>query len=160
MMHPSCTLPEASITLPHHEACDRPRAKRSRPCPPARGRDPDPGDLLIALAHAAHPLIPAALYELGVDSAALPAAIERARAEVADAYRELPQRILEVTQAKERAIEARESEQADRLREQERDLTPRQRVREDAVLLPEVLTEIRRSLHIQDQRDGQPPDPS
>jgi hypothetical protein len=69
----------------------------------------------------------------------------------------LPQRILEVTREKERAIEAREFEQADRRREQQRDLTRQQRAREDAVLLPEVLTDIRRSLHIQDQRDSRPP---
>jgi ATP-dependent Clp protease ATP-binding subunit ClpA len=120
-------------------------------------RDPDPGDLLIALARAPHTLVAAALDELGLDPAALPAAVKRARAKVADTDRELPQRILEVTREKERAIEAREFEQADRLREQERDLTRRQRAREDAVLLPEVLTQIRRSLHIQDQRGSLPP---
>lgn len=120
-------------------------------------RDPDPGDLLIALARAPHTLVAAALDELGVDPAALPAAVQRARAKVADADRELPRRILEVTQEKERAIEARDLQRADRLRDQERELTRRQRAREDAVLLPEVLTEIRRSLHIQDQRGSQPP---
>jgi ATP-dependent Clp protease ATP-binding subunit ClpA len=120
-------------------------------------RDPDPGDLLIALAGAPHTLVAAALGELGVDPAALPAAVQRARAKIADADRELPQQILEVTQEKERAIEAREFEEADRLREQQRDLTRRQRARDDAVLLPEVLREIRRSLHIEDQRGSQPP---
>jgi UvrB/uvrC motif len=121
------------------------------------GRDPDPGDLLAAAARAPNTLVAAALGELGVDSAGLPGAVERARAEVAEADRELPQRILEVTREKERAIEAREFEQADRLRDQERDLTRRQRAREDAVLLPEVLTEIRRSLHIQHQTGSLPP---
>jgi Clp amino terminal domain, pathogenicity island component len=120
-------------------------------------RDPDPGDLLIALARAPNTLVAAALAELGVDCAALIGAVARARAKVADADRELPQRILEVTREKDRAIEARDLQQADRLREQERDLTRRQRARDDAVLLPEVLTEIRRSLHIQDQRGSQPP---
>jgi hypothetical protein len=120
-------------------------------------RDPDPGDLVIALARAPNTLVAAALEELGVDPAGLPAVVDRARAEVADADRELPQRILEVTLEKKRAIEAREFEQADRLREQQRDLTRRQRARDDAVLLPEVLTEIRRSLHIPDQRGSLPP---
>ncbi len=133
------------------------------------GRDPDAGDLLLALACAPNMLPAQALSELGVDLDALWGTLEHARAQAAQAReqtrrerQQLNDQIRELRVAKEQAIEAQQFERAAGLRDQERQLTEQQ-ARADQASAPEdeVLQEIRRRLGIpQTQDPPQPPQPS
>jgi Clp amino terminal domain, pathogenicity island component/UvrB/uvrC motif len=122
------------------------------------GREPDPGDLLLALACARETLAARALSELGVDLDALWGTIERVRRERSGAREELMRRIQEVCRAKEQAIEAQEFANAARLRDQEREL--REQARAQTAVRPEVLREIHRHLGIPGSPDDatNPPD--
>jgi ATP-dependent Clp protease ATP-binding subunit ClpA len=126
------------------------------------GRDPDAGDLLLALACAPDMLPAQALSELGVDLDALWGTLERARAQATqtrDARRRLAEEIQELRVTKERAIEDQQFERAADLRDQERQLTEEHaqthqaRASED-----QALHEIRRRLGI--PQTGNPPQPS
>jgi ATP-dependent Clp protease ATP-binding subunit ClpA len=69
-------------------------------------REPDTGDLLLALTCASDTLAAQALHELGVKAEGLPEVIERIRTQrPPSAEAQLAQRIEEVRQAKEQAIE-------------------------------------------------------
>jgi ATP-dependent Clp protease ATP-binding subunit ClpA len=122
------------------------------------GREPDVGDLLLALACAQETLAARALGELGVELDALWGTIERVRHQHSGAREELVRRIQEVCRAKEQAIEAQQFENAARLRDQEREL--REQARAHAAVRPEVLQEIRRHLGIPSSPDdaANPPD--
>jgi ATP-dependent Clp protease ATP-binding subunit ClpA len=84
------------------------------------GRAPDLGDLLICLACVPHTPAFQALRELGVDVDQLGALIERARAQTEGDEHTLAESVLEVTRAKEQAIEQGRFEDAAQLRDQER----------------------------------------
>ncbi len=112
-------------------------------------RAPDTGDLLLALVSAPDTLAGQALRELGANLDGLPGMVERIRAQ-ALAEDELAQRIQELTEAKEQAIE-----NVAQLRAQEREL--REQARARTAVQPEVLQEIRRQLGIPDQADIPPP---
>ncbi len=103
-------------------------------------RTPDTGDLLLALASAPDTLAGQALRELAANLDGLPGLVERIRAQ-ALAKDELAQRIQELSEAKERAIE-----NLAQLRAQEREL--REQAHARAAAQPEVLQEIRRQLGI------------
>ncbi len=118
-------------------------------------REPDTGDLLLALACAPDTLLAQALFQLGVNPDELPDVIGRVRAQQppsADA--QLAQRIAQVRHAKERAIESRQFQTAAAMRDQERQLT--QQAIAEAGVAPEVLPQIRRQLGLPDH----PPEPS
>jgi hypothetical protein len=130
------------------------------------GREPDAGDLLLALACAPGTIPGQALGELGVDLDVLWGMIERARDQFTrarmqnrQAQEELAQEIGEVRRAKQEAIEAQEFERAAGLRDQERELieqTPAQ-----PVMPLEVLQEITRRLGLpHTDNPPQPPEPS
>jgi ATP-dependent Clp protease ATP-binding subunit ClpA len=109
-------------------------------------REPDTGDLLLALACAPDTLAAQALHELGVNPEALPGVIKRVRAQQPPSTEaQLAQRIEEVRQAKELAIESQDFQTAAAMHDQERELI--QQARADAVP-PEVLQQIRRHLGI------------
>jgi ATP-dependent Clp protease ATP-binding subunit ClpA len=112
-------------------------------------RAPDTGDLLLTLASAPDTLVGQALRELGANLEGLAGIVERIRAQSL-AEDELTQRIQELTEAKEQAIQT-----VAQLRAQEREL------REEALarraVQPEVLQEIRRQLGIPGQTDDEPP---
>jgi hypothetical protein len=133
------------------------------------GRDPDAGDLLLALACAPEMLPAQALSELGVDLDALWGTIEHARAQAtqareqtSDARRRLAEEIHELRVAKEHAIEAQQFERAAGLRDQERQLTEEQAHADKPTQHEDtVLQEIRRRLGIPQTEDPpQPPQPS
>jgi UvrB/uvrC motif/Clp amino terminal domain, pathogenicity island component len=118
------------------------------------GREPDAGDLLLALACAPQTLVCQSLQQLGVDLDALSATIERQRQRALTAQEELDRKIERVRIAEERAIEAQQFDTAAQLRDQERELTEQKRheqrrlmqAREDAGVSSEILQEIRRRL--------------
>ena len=121
-------------------------------------REPDTGDLLLALACTPDTLAAQALHELGVNPEALPGVIQRLRAQrPPSAEAQLAQRIEEARQAKELAIEGQQFESAAQLRDQERELT--QQTLADAVVAPEVIQEIRRQLGIIPSQTDDPPRP-
>jgi ATP-dependent Clp protease ATP-binding subunit ClpA len=120
-------------------------------------REPDTGDLLLALAWAPDTLAAQALHQLGVNLDELPGVIERIRASQASAEKELAERIEEVRRAKEQAIESQQFQTAARMRDQERELT--QQTRTVTVVAPEVIQQIRRQLGIPTQTDDPPRSP-
>ncbi len=130
------------------------------------GRDPDAGDLLLALACASDTLAGRALGDLEVDLDTLWGTIERAREQVTDARvratrarEQLSRQVKEVRRAKQEAIEAQEFERAAGLRDQERELVERAHARQTAD--PELLREISRRLGIPRTDDPpSPPEPS
>ena len=116
------------------------------------GRDPDSGDLLLALACATEETLAGrALSELGVDLDALQTAVDGARAKRGLQTDEIDRRAEEVRQAKEAAIEAGTFEEAARLRDRERELSAQPRAAQ--LVGPEALDEFRR-------RVGLPPSES
>ncbi len=125
------------------------------------GREPDAGDLLLALACAQQTLVAQSLQQLGVDLDALWATIERQRQQVLAAQEELARKIEQVRAAKNRAIEAQQFDNAAQLRDQERGLTEQRRheqrralqARQDAGVTPEILQDIRRRLGLPTQPD-------
>jgi ATP-dependent Clp protease ATP-binding subunit ClpA len=110
------------------------------------GREPDAGDLLLALACAPGTLVERALRELGVDLDELWGRIETARRERLAERAAVEREIAEVRQAKEAAIESQEFGRAAELRDSERAL--RGRLRKSRSVDPDALTEIRRRLGI------------
>jgi ATP-dependent Clp protease ATP-binding subunit ClpA len=118
-------------------------------------REPDTGDLLLALACTPDTLAAQALHELGVDHDELQAVIERLHAEAMAAREQLAQRIEEVRQAKELAIESQKFQTAAQLRDQERELT--EQARAHAVVPPEVLQQISRRLGLPSPGDASGP---
>jgi len=118
------------------------------------GREPDAGDLLLALACAPDTLPAQALGELGVELDALWGTIERVRQQTSRAREQLTEQIRVVRGAKEQALEAQEFERAAGLRDQERELTEQAHARTS--LQPEVLQEISRRLGIP-RTDNLPP---
>ena len=117
-------------------------------------REPDTGDLLLALACAPGTLAAQTLRDLGVAPDGLSDMIERGRAQRTPAEVQLAQRIEEVRQAKELAIESQNFQTAALLRYQERELT--QQARADAVVAPEVIQEIGRHLGIPSRTNAPP----
>jgi ATP-dependent Clp protease ATP-binding subunit ClpA len=118
-------------------------------------RDPDTGDLLLALTCASDTLAARALHELGVNAEELPEVIERIRTQrPPSAEAQLAQRIEEVRQAKEQAIESQQFQTAARMRDQERELT--RQTLADAVVAPEVIQEICQHLGLP-TRSNDPP---
>lgn len=96
------------------------------------GREPDDGDLLIALGSARDSLTGRALRDAGVDVDDLAATVKRLRSQAHEAD---PLTAAEaIRQQKERAKEAGDSPAADRLREEERRLTDESRQAHRAAL--------------------------
>jgi ATP-dependent Clp protease ATP-binding subunit ClpA len=94
-------------------------------------REPDSGDLLVALSCISESLVARTFQELGLDAARLAEATARMRSEsVASAA----DRIEQVRQRKEMALEAEQFELARELREEERRLTQALRSSTDAEL--------------------------
>jgi ATP-dependent Clp protease ATP-binding subunit ClpA len=126
------------------------------------GREPDAGDLLLALACAPDTLPAQGLAELGVELDVLWGTVERAREQTtrvreqaARAQEELTQQIQNVRRAKVQAIDEQAFERAAGLRDQERELV--ELAQANAHLNPEVLQEIMLRLGI--PRTGTPPQP-
>jgi Clp amino terminal domain, pathogenicity island component/UvrB/uvrC motif len=117
-------------------------------------RAPDTADLLLVLAHAPDTLAAQTLRELGVNLDELTSKIEGVRAQASPAEKERAQRLLEVTRAKEQAIEEQRFESAAQLRDQEREL--RQQAEARTAVEHEVLQQIRRQLGIPSQTDDPP----
>jgi ATP-dependent Clp protease ATP-binding subunit ClpA len=115
-------------------------------------REPDIGDLLIALTCTPDTLASRALRRLGIDPDQLAGEINTLRAEAQPAQQARAVRIEEVRQAKERAIESQDFEIASRMRDQERQLRQAHDIVE-----PEVLQEIRRHLGIATLTEQLPP---
>jgi hypothetical protein len=109
------------------------------------GREPDAGDLLIALACDADTIAAHALNELAVDPSVISATMERLRTRN-HADGDVGEQIDELTRAKERAIETDQPEEAARLEDQEQELRRKQRAQEDGMLMPDVLAGIRHQL--------------
>jgi ATP-dependent Clp protease ATP-binding subunit ClpC len=109
------------------------------------GRDPDTGDLLVILATLPEGVVARALTELGIDEAALDAALTRARAAGPDS---IDERIELVRAQKDAALDGAEFETAARLREEERRLSAE---RED-----EILPRVRARLGLSDERQEPP----
>ncbi len=110
------------------------------------GREPDEGDLLLALACTPHTLAARALHELGLDLDALWGTVERLRQQRSGAQDELARRIQETVRAKEQAIESQEFQSAAALRDEERELLQQARAHKGEH--PGVLEEIRHRLGI------------
>ena len=100
------------------------------------GREPDTGDLLLALGSAADTTAGRSLRELGIDLDELQSTIERTRAQKLATDED---RTEEVRQEKERAIESNQPKIAARLRDEERRLTKASRQNQQT-----LLSEIRR----------------
>jgi Clp amino terminal domain, pathogenicity island component len=120
-------------------------------------RAADAGDLLLALTGASDTLAAKALRELGVDLKRLSGVIEHLRREGERAEEELAQRLEEVRQHKDLAIESQQLQSAARLRDEERELRQQLQARADAIVTPTVLQEIRRRLGIPSRRTDDPP---
>jgi ATP-dependent Clp protease ATP-binding subunit ClpA len=115
-------------------------------------REPDIGDLLIALACAPDTLASQALHRLRIDLDQLEREINTLRDEVQPGQQARAAQIEEVRQAKERAIESQDFEIASRMRDQERQLR-----QTNEVVTPEVLQQIRRHLGIPTPTDDSLP---
>jgi hypothetical protein len=122
------------------------------------GREPDDGDLLLALACASETLPGRVLRELGIDLDLLWGTIERAREQVRAAEEQatrtreqLAGQIRDVRLAKEAAIAAQEFERAAGLRDQERELVEQSQLANARA--PEMLREITRRLGIPQTHD-------
>jgi hypothetical protein len=115
-------------------------------------RDPDPGDLLLALACVQDGLTGRAVSALGVDRDFLWGTIEQLRNQGSSAQEELRRQIGVVRQAKEQAIETKQFDSAAQLRDQERELRERARA-QSAVRIDEALDAIRQRLGIPSSSD-------
>jgi ATP-dependent Clp protease ATP-binding subunit ClpA len=118
------------------------------------GREPDDGDLLLALACAPDTLAGQTLRQLGVERDVVWASLEQLRRQASGAREELRQRIEEARTAKEKAIEGQDFQTAARLRDQERELE--QQARAVNVVKRDVLSAIRRHLGIPSPPDQAP----
>lgn len=119
-------------------------------------RDPDPGDLLLALACVQDGLTGRAVSALGVDQDVLWGTIEQLRSQGSSAQQEGQRQIEAVRQAKEQAIEAKQFDSAAQLRDQERALREHARA-ESEVRIDEALDSIRRRLGIPSSSGDPPP---
>lgn len=108
------------------------------------GRAPDVGDLLLACACVPHTPTYQALAELGIDLDQLWGLIEHSRAQNEADRQALAERMLEVAQAKDLAIEEQRGTDAAQLREQERELREEARAHPRAQLT--ALDELRQRL--------------
>jgi hypothetical protein len=110
------------------------------------GRAPDVGDLLLALVCVPHTPAAYALEELGLGADELLGHIERARTRAETGRQAFAQRLTEVIQAKELAIEQGRCEEAAALRDQERQLRTQAQSTHWSRLA--MMTELRRRLGI------------
>ncbi len=110
------------------------------------GREPDGGDLLLALASSRHTTAARALRELGVELDALWGTVERVRHDDIRKREQLEQRIQETRRAKQQALEEKDFAQAARLRDQERELN--EQTGSDRGAESELLDAIRQRLGI------------
>ncbi len=117
------------------------------------GREPDGGDLLVALASFDGALTCRAVSEVGVDVVALTGAIEQLRNESSKTRENRRRALEEVSRAKEEAIDAGQFERASDLRDRERELGA---AAESQGGLPaeETLQVIRRHLGIAPDKPG------
>jgi ATP-dependent Clp protease ATP-binding subunit ClpA len=113
-------------------------------------RDPDTGDLLLALASAPDTRAAAALRALGVDVDALVRAIEDVRGQAEPSAADLGRRLDTARDERMRAVEAQEYEIAAELRDEERELF---RALADAALPPEAIEQIRARLGLSVPRE-------
>jgi ATP-dependent Clp protease ATP-binding subunit ClpA len=118
------------------------------------GRQPDPGDLLLALACAPDTPASRAISELGVDLDALWGTIERARRQQSAEREQLARRIHETAAAKQQALQARQFDHAASLRDQERELREQEHARHGVPA--DALREARRHLGIPSSPDDPP----
>jgi ATP-dependent Clp protease ATP-binding subunit ClpA len=121
-------------------------------------REPDLGDLLLALASAPDALTGRAVSALGIDLDRLWGAIERLRTQASGAQEEIRRQIESVCQAKEQAIEAQQFDRAAQLRDEERELRE-QALAQTAVRIDEALEAVRRHLGIPRSPEISGPDP-
>jgi ATP-dependent Clp protease ATP-binding subunit ClpA len=113
-------------------------------------REPDTGDLLLALASAPDTRAAAALRALGMDVDALAKAIEDIRGQGVPSAADLGRRLERARDERLRAVEAQDYEIAAELRDEEREL---QRALADAALTRETMTQIRVRLGLKPVRD-------
>jgi ATP-dependent Clp protease ATP-binding subunit ClpA len=121
-------------------------------------RDPDPGDLLLALACAQNALTGRALSALGVDLDTMWGTIEQLRTQVFKAQHDIRHQIEGVCRAKAQAIEAKQFDRAAQLRDHERDLREQARA-QTAVQMDEALDAVRHRLGIPRSRANPHPSP-
>jgi ATP-dependent Clp protease ATP-binding subunit ClpA len=114
-------------------------------------REPDTGDLLLALASAPDTRAAAALRALGMDLDALVKAIEDVRGQGVPSAADLGRRLETARDERLRAVEAQEYEIAAELRDEEREL---QKALADAALTREAITQIRVRLGLKPVRDS------
>ena len=114
------------------------------------GREPDGGDLLVALAGAQGTLAARALVELGVDLDELWGRVETARRELRDERAAVEHKLIGVRTDKEAAIEANDYPRAAQLRDRERELV--EQLRRLGSASPIAFQEVRRRLGIPDDR--------
>ncbi len=107
-------------------------------------REPDAGDLLLALAVSPETLPAQALQQLEIDIDELWGQIEHLRHQAHQAQEQLTKQIEQTRLEKERAIEAKEFQSAARLRDQERELTQQQRAQ--TIVSAQALQAARRRL--------------
>jgi Clp amino terminal domain, pathogenicity island component/UvrB/uvrC motif len=107
-------------------------------------RDPDLGDLLLAMACARGTVAGEALREIEVDLDVLWGTLERIRQRRAEERQALLRRIDEVSRKKAQALESQEFEEAAALRDEERELSGQ--ARSQTSVGTEVVREIRRRL--------------
>lgn len=110
-----------------------------------RNRAPDTADLLLVLACADDTLAGRLLNELGIGLDHLQALTERVRADALVAEEQLDKRLTELRQQKQQAIDAEQYETVAQIHAEEKRLL---QPRDDAVLRPGALQEIRRRLGI------------
>jgi ATP-dependent Clp protease ATP-binding subunit ClpA len=113
-------------------------------------REPDTGDLLLALASAPDTRAAAALRALGMDLDALVKAIENVRERGVPSAADLGRRLERARDERLRAVEAQEYEIAAELRDEELEL---QKALADAALTRETITQIRVRLGLKPVRD-------
>lgn len=101
-------------------------------------REPDLGDLLLALACAHQTLAGEALGGLGLDLDALWGALERTRQRRSEQSEELERRIDELRSHKREALQNDRFQEAARLRDEERELTEQRRSQSQHDVLREV----------------------
>ncbi len=118
------------------------------------GREPDAGDLLLALVSMPQTLPARAISELGIDLDELWGRIETARRERLERRAAVERKLLDMHAAMEEAIENQEFKLAAELRDSERRL--RLGLREELAVPRDVLEEIRRHLGLAGPADDPP----
>jgi Clp amino terminal domain, pathogenicity island component len=113
------------------------------------GREPDLGDLLLAIACARATVAGQALVDMGIDLDALWGTLERIRQQRKDEKEALTRRLDEVRARKREALEGEAYAEAGQLRDEERELLDQTLSQRGGG--PEVLAEIRRRLGLPDR---------